>query len=73
MSCLASRFTLSVSCDWSRVVPLPRQAEISLLLLLGGNDGQCIHCGPFVRVMLYSDRAGTTNLSTFPDDAGSPK
>lgn len=70
MSCLASQFTLSVSCDWSRVVPLPRQAEISLLLLLGGNDSQGVHSCTFVWVMLYSDRTGTTNLSTFPDDAG---
>lgn len=44
-----------------------------MLLLLCGNDGQCIHCGPFVSVMLYSDRTGTTNFSTFSDDTGSSK
>lgn len=41
-----------------------------MLLLLGGNDSQGVHSCTFVWVMLYSDRTGTTNLSTFPDDAG---
>jgi hypothetical protein len=44
-----------------------------LLLLLGGDDSQGVHSSTFVWVMLYSDRTGTTNLSTFPDDTGSSK
>lgn len=44
-----------------------------MLLLLCGNDGQGIHCCPLVRVMLYSDRTGQTDLSTFSNDAGASK